>query len=180
MSLAKRIIKKLDKQTNQLLGSGTFAAVYKARNKDVAIKIGVSKEDSCLDYYNLIRKQKSIHAPVVYKLRQPAENYYVCEMELLTVAPVASYELINEIESYLDFYTDASDILTFIESNNYFSYIPNPDSFVYFLDFLKNNKPENSYLDLHQNNCMIRPDGVLVITDPWCSSTISTADTLED
>lgn len=165
MSNAADLIDKYN-NSNVMMGCGSYAAVFKSSFKDdLVVKIGITRKDSCFDYYKTTSNINSIHKPVVHKIFEP-EDYYICQMECLDKASVDHYKVISLAEAYLkekiDEYYFTDRIKHCLRTG-----IPDIRKFLDYLDFLINNKPANATIDLHQNNCMLRDNSILVITDPW-------------
>lgn len=180
---AFNVIKSLTKRGNNILGYGSYSAVFSNRSDaESVIKISSTASDKWVQYYNLIINTDQFkHNPYVPRVSSfyydEEHDYYIAEVERLSSFCEFSlhkkYDLLEAIESFLNNITNTETLIRDLQE--FPTVVKNTTAMACLLKALQRYQWEDDtiQLDMHDNNVMFRSDGTIVITDPWCNNDLN-------
>lgn len=173
-----------DQHNFLLLGRGVFSNVYGANKNSSVYKIGLVdtdvENDPYLSYLYKIKNEKNPFFPKVHNLtifKSTVSSFYMVEMEKLY--PCKEHSLNDQS------YDIRENLLSLFECRNHDFSQKEWQSMIHLYKKYGNKEAENLFItlasllenfknDIHKDNMMMRKNGQLVITDPFCPKHMET------
>ena len=178
-NLKNQLISRLRKLGWRPMGRGVFSMVFENFQKQYVLKVTLNPDPGYAEYVKIIKDNPNVHFPRISDLKSmniDGHEFYVYLIERLK--PIADSHralIIANLLSWIargDSPSEIKNMLFNLEWFPDFEEISNSEDLMQAIVLVGNAARQHRFvLDIHQDNIMIRPDGTVVITDPYVLNT---------
>ncbi len=166
---SERVRRYLKDEGFHQVGSGSFASVYAHSTKNIIVKM-TERPDPCYkEFYEYIKKNKSVHLPRIAKPISMTKGNYVYFMEKLSMLEDTKIKKAGEYFRALTNPEWRSDLsrISLQDKRNIVTVVKENRNLFMELNRLKRYFKNKCKIDTHGDNFMVRPvTGDIVIIDP--------------